>query len=141
PWPPTSTSAIEGYQVEIAEQEKMGLWHHSLLGKEHPKRKARHLMTQAGEFATIDEAGVRVNAKIDEDPASVQEVCVDGEWNSLEITAVGNTLIQRINGKVFAVLVDRDQELRTDKGWLALQDHGKGCQVAFRNIRVRKLDF
>jgi uncharacterized protein (DUF1786 family) len=25
------------------------------------------------------------------------------------------------------------------KGVIALQDHGKGCQVAFRNIRIKEL--
>ena len=35
---------IFGYQVEVAQQDVMGLWHHSLLPKDHPKKKERHLM-------------------------------------------------------------------------------------------------
>ena len=34
---------IFGYQVEIAKADVMGLWHHSLIGKDHPKRKASAL--------------------------------------------------------------------------------------------------
>ena len=30
---------VFGYQAEVAEQVKMGLWHHSLLAKEHPKKR------------------------------------------------------------------------------------------------------
>ena len=35
---------VFGYQAEVASQDKMGLWHHSLLAKDHPRKKERHLM-------------------------------------------------------------------------------------------------
>ena len=44
---------VFGYQVEVAEQAKMGLWHHSLLAKEHPKQTARHLMATAVQSNTL----------------------------------------------------------------------------------------
>ena len=59
--------------------------------------------------------------------------------NSMEIVAKGNTLIQKINGIVFATVTDKDREMSQTKGVLALQDHGKGCTVAFRNIRLKTL--
>ena len=43
---------VFGYQVEVAKADAMGLWHHSLLAKEHPKRQARFKMTTAGEKNT-----------------------------------------------------------------------------------------
>ncbi len=128
---------VYGYQVEIAQQPKMGLFHHSIMPKEHPKKKARHLMTTAGELATIDAAGVRTNSKLIEDPATVQAHYRENEWNTMEITAAGDTITQRINGEVFAILVDRDSEESRRQGLIALQDHGKGCQVAFRNVRLK----
>lgn len=127
---------VFGYQVEVAQQHKMGLWHHSLLPREHAKKKARHLMTTAGEKAVISEAGVRKNAKL-ADAAKVQSNYNEGEWNSMEIIAQGETLIQKINGVHFATLVDQDKEMSRAKGFIALQDHGKGCKVAFRNIRLK----
>ena len=129
---------VFGYQVEVAQQRKMGLWHHSLLPREHPKKKARHLMTTAGEKAVIAKDGTRVNIKLS-DAAKVQAHYKENGWNSLEILAKGSTLTQNINGQHFATLVDQDKEMSRSKGFIALQDHGKGCNVAFRNIRLKVL--
>ncbi len=128
---------IFGYQVEIAKREVMGLWHHSLLEGEHPKREARWLMTTAGERAVIAEDGTRVNTKL-EDAAVVQAHYDEHAWNTMEIIAVGDMLIQKINGVHFATLIDNDSEMSRAKGFIALQDHGKGCIVAFRNIRLKE---
>ena len=43
------------------------------------------------------------------------------------------------NGIEFAKLTDDDSEMSRRKGFIALQDHGKGCQVAFRNIQLKPL--
>jgi hypothetical protein len=128
---------IFGYQVEIARQDVMGLWHHSLIDKEHPKREARFLMTTAGEKAVINKAGVRVNTKL-EDTAEVQSHYKEHDWNTMEIIAVGDRLVQKINGVHFATLIDKDEVMSRDKGFIAFQDHGKGCTVAFRNIRLKE---
>ncbi len=128
---------IFGYQVEIARQKVMGLWHHSLLDADHPKREARHLMSTAGEKAFIDEQGNRKNTKM-ADTTEIQSHFKEHEWNTMEIIAKGDTLIQRINGVHFATLIDKDKELSRKKGWIALQDHGKGCTVAFRDIRIKE---
>jgi hypothetical protein len=128
---------VFGYQVEIAKQAVMGLWHHSLIDKEHPKREARFLMSTAGETAVIDEEGTRSNTKLSE-AAKVQSNYKEHEWNTMEIIAKGNTLIQTINGIKFATLVDHDSEMSRTKGLIAFQDHGKGCTVAFRNIRLKE---
>ena len=126
---------IFGYQVEIAEQEKMGLWHHSLLDKAHPKKEARHLMTTAGDEAVISESGERAVTSVAE-PAKVQAHYKEHDWNEMTLIAKGPKLIQKINGVVFATLIDHDTEMSRKKGWIALQDHGHGCVVAFRNVRL-----
>ena len=130
---------IFGYQVEIAQQQKMGMWHHSLLDRSHPKKKARHLMTTAGEHAVISKDGTRENTKV-ADAEKIQAHYKENEWNTLEIEAQGNVLIQRINCVEFSKLTDDDSELSRRKGWIALQDHGKGCKVAFRNIQLKLID-
>ena len=129
---------IFGYQVEVAQQNKMGLWHHSRLDREHPKKKARHLMTTAGEQAVINEDGTRENTKVAE-AETIQAHYKEGEWNTMEIEARGDVLIQRINGVEFAKLTDHDSELSRREGLIALQDHGKGCKVAFRKIELKLL--
>ena len=128
---------VFGYQVEVAKQNVMGLWHHSLIEKNHPKRKARFLMTTAGEKAIIAEDGTRMNTKLAK-ATEIQAFYKEHAWNTLEIIAEGNELIQKINGVHFATVIDRDTEMSRSKGFIALQDHGKGCVVAFRNIRMKE---
>ena len=129
---------VFGYQVEIAKADAMGLWHHSLIAKDHPKREARFLMTTAGEEAIIAPDGTRENSQVAE-AASIQEKYREHEWNTMEIIARGDRLIQKINGVHFATLVDKDSEMSRAKGWIAFQDHGKGCKVAFRKIRLKQI--
>lgn len=127
---------IFGYQVEIAEQDKMGMWHHSLLDKTHPKKELRHLMTTAGQKAAIDASGAKTTEEVSAS-GEVQSIYREGEWNDLEIVADGPLLVQKINGVTFAELIDNDAEMSRRRGWIALQDHGKGCQVAFRHIELK----
>lgn len=128
---------VFGYQVEIARAEVMGLWHHSLIAKDHPKREARFLMSTAGEKAVINKEGKRTNTKL-KDAAEVQAKYKENQWNTMEIIAKGDKLVQKINGVHFATLIDQDAEMSRAKGFIAFQDHGKGCTVAFRNIRLKE---
>jgi hypothetical protein len=127
---------VYGYQVEVATQDKMGLWHHSLLDGKHPKKKERHLMATAGQKVTLDEGGKKTTKQV-ADAKEVKAHFKDHEWNKMEIIASGDTLTQKINGVVFSTVTDRDEEMSRRKGFIALQDHGKGCIVAFRNIRLK----
>jgi hypothetical protein len=124
---------VRGYQVEIADATKMGLWHHSL----SPEKYRSHLAT-AGQRVHI---GVDGKKKIEQlvEPAKVQSVCRDNEWNELVISAVGSRLVQRINGVVFAELIDEEAKYAVQSGLLALQDHGKGCVAAFKDLRIKHL--
>lgn len=129
---------VFGYQAEVAERVKMGLWHHSLLAKEHPKKKARHLMATAGQVVTLTPEGSKTVKQV-WDPKKVQSHFKEHEWNTMEIIAKGPKLIQKVNGVMFSTVIDHDQEMSRKKGFIALQDHGKGCIVAFRKIRLKNL--
>ena len=129
---------VFGYQVEVASQDKMGLWHHSLLAKDHPKKKGRHLMATAGQVATFAPNGSKT-VKLGWDPKKVQSHFKEHEWNTMEIIAQGTKLIHKVNGVMFATVIDHDEEMSRKKGFIALQDHGKGCIVAFRKIRLKKI--
>lgn len=128
---------VFGYQVEIAPQKKMGLWHHSLLGKEDPAHDARFFMAIAGQEVTITADGEKSAKQVSPAEAIVAHFD-ESDWNTMEITAEGNTLVQKINGVVFSKVTDDDARMSRRRGVIALQDHGKGCQVAFRNIRLKE---
>lgn len=130
---------IFGYQVEVAKQDVMGLWHHSLLAKEHPKKGDRQLLTTAGQVSIIDEKGEKTIVDTS-DPAMIQAVYKENEWNEMEVLVKGETLVQKINGIVFSTLIDKDPEMSRKKGFIALQDHGKGCDVSFRNLKIKLLE-
>lgn len=127
-----------GYQVEIARQNVMGLWHHSLLDREHPKREERHLMALAGQTVKLSKSGEKALVQ-EGDGEVIKALYREHDWNTMEIIAKGNTLVQKINGIVFSMVTDLDEEMSIRSGVLALQDHGKGCTVAFRKLRLMTL--
>lgn len=69
-----------------------------------------------------------------------------GAWNQVRIEARGNHIKTWLNGHPLADYVDRDEAVRVKRGFFGLQVHSTkkqelfGKQVAFRNIRVQKLD-
>jgi hypothetical protein len=70
----------------------------------------------------------------------VSAVKPEGEWNNVEIVFNGPHLKALVNGQVVQDLnFDENEELRPRlrKGFIGLQDHA--CYVAFRNLRVKKL--
>ena len=71
-------------------------------------------MTTAGEHAFISEDGSRENVKVAE-AETIQAHYVENQWNTLEIEARGNVLIQKINGIEFAKLADNDSEMSRQK--------------------------
>jgi hypothetical protein len=120
-----------GYQVEVAPQAKMGLWHHS-----KAPAKSRHKLALAGEETVYAKDGTKSIKKV-ADPDKVKSAYKENGWNELVVIAKGPTLIQKINGVVFSQLTDYDEKYSTAKGWIAFQDHGKGTKVEFKNIRIR----
>jgi len=124
---------VRGYQVEIAAPEKMGLWHHSL----SPSKLRSHLAT-AGQSTAYAESGVKTVSQV-LSASDVQAHCGAKGWNSLKITVVDSTFVQKINGSWFATLKDEDIEHARSSGVIAFQDHGKGTVAAFRNIRLKAL--
>lgn len=129
---------VFGYQAEIARQEVIGLWHHSLLPKDHPRKEERHLMATAGQTVTIAEDGSKTVEQV-EDAEKVKSYYKEDDWNKLKIIAKGNKIVQKINGVVFSTVIDNDAKMSRKKGVIALQDHGKGCIVGFRSISFKEL--
>jgi len=122
---------VHGYQVEIAAREKMGLWHESLW-----REKERTTLATAGQKVHIAPDGSRTVA-VFADPAKLQAAVKINDWNKLIVIGEGNRLVQIINGVVLAELIDEDRTRSKRSGVIALQDHGNGCLVQYRDIRLK----
>lgn len=59
----------------------------------------------------------------------------EGQWNHFRVMAQGDHVQTWVNGE----LVSDIREKKQLKGYFAIQHHGKGGTVKFRNIRARKL--
>jgi hypothetical protein len=59
------------------------------------------------------------------------------EWFTQEVTAVGNHIIIKVNGKTTVDFVDKKNTYT--KGHFALQQHDPGTVVQFRKIEVKEL--
>jgi hypothetical protein len=63
------------------------------------------------------------------------------DWTTLEVKAVGNHLVHKINGDVTVDVTDEDPKNAEAKGLLALQVHaGPDMKVQYRSIKLKKLD-
>jgi arylsulfatase A-like enzyme len=127
---------VRGYQVEVAAKDQMGLWHHSLLSPVIDVENRRKHLATAGQRVTINHGAEKTVEQFAE-PGDIQSVFHDGEWNAMTIIARGPRLIQKINGVVFADLTDEQSMFASKSGVIAFQDHGKGTDVAFKDIRIR----
>lgn len=59
------------------------------------------------------------------------------EWFTQEVTAKGNHIVIKVNGKTTVDFVDEPATFK--KGHFALQHHDPGCVVMFRKIEVKEL--
>jgi hypothetical protein len=62
------------------------------------------------------------------------------EWTTIEVKAVGNRLIHKINGDVTVDVTDDDPKNAEAKGLLALQVHaGPKMKVQYRSVKLKDL--
>jgi hypothetical protein len=59
------------------------------------------------------------------------------EWFTQEVTAIGNHIVIKVNGKTTVDFVDNKNTYT--KGHLALQQHDPGTVAMFRKIEVKEL--
>ncbi len=74
------------------------------------------------------------SGSINEVARTRQEVRTAGRWNTFEMTAQGNRLVVRLNGKKTVDALDA----RHRRGTVALQYNGEGV-VKFRNVKLQPL--
>jgi hypothetical protein len=67
----------------------------------------------------------------------LQQLHRPDEWFTQEVTAIGNHIVIKVNGKTTVDFVD--EKNRHSKGHFALQQHDPGTVVKFRKVEVKEL--
>jgi hypothetical protein len=129
PNPKNGPYSIVGYQADI-----------------HPAANYTGMLYDEGGRGIAAERGQQVTLKAN-DQKEVQPLegkfdAVDlSDWTKLEVKAVGNHLVHKINGDVTVDVTDEDPKNAEAKGLLALQVHaGPDMKVQYRSIKLKKLD-
>ena len=70
--------------------------------------------------------------------AALDKALKFGDWNTMKIRAVGNTVTTWLNGQQMITITD--EKIGQGKGGIALQIHdGGGIKVYWKNLKIRKL--
>jgi 3-keto-disaccharide hydrolase len=70
--------------------------------------------------------------------ASQLAAVANDDWNSVHISARGNTLVHMLNGRLMSVVIDDDTPNRPVDGLIGVQVHvGPPMKVEYRNIRLK----
>ena len=123
---------VAGYQADFEAGDGWG-------GTNYEER-GRGVLAKRGQKTEIGADGKVSETGTVGDPAEIQAAIKKEDWNEYHIKAVGNRLIQTINGKVTADVTDNHAEKRMLSGILALQLHAGGpMQVSFKDIQLKRL--
>ena len=129
PNPKNGPYSIVGYQADI-----------------HPAANYTGMLYDEGGRGIAAERGQQVTLKADDQkevkPLEGKFDAVDlSDWTKLEVKAVGNHLVHKINGDVTVDVTDDDPKNAEAQGLLALQVHaGPDMKVQYRSIKLKKLD-
>lgn len=90
--------------------------------------------------AVIHEDGMREEKAIG-NPAELLKKVRRHDWNSYEVSVIGNRITLKINDVVMCSVEDHDRTYSRSRGVIALQMHpGPPMKVQFRNLRIKILD-
>ena len=124
---------VSGYQADM----EAGKTYTGILYEE----KARGILAQRGQKVVIDENGkINVVGSTGRTAEQVEASVKHGEWNTYEIIAKGNHLIQKINGEVTVDVTDEQEAKAAKSGIIALQIHaGPPMFVQIKDLRIKML--
>jgi hypothetical protein len=98
----------------------------------------RHDLAFEGEEARFSSAGIRSAQRAPF--ASQLPVFRLDDWHEYHLSAIGNELVLRVNGRVIAVAHDEDADSAEARGILAMQLHtGPTMKAQFKNLRLKNL--
>jgi hypothetical protein len=123
---------VGGYQADIADNQYLGIL--------YEEQGPRGIAAQVGERVTLLPDKKKNVEKIG-DAAQIKAGVNHKDWNEYVITAKGNHITQKLNGKTTVEVIDEDEKNRAMEGILALQIHvGPPMKVQFRDITLKMLD-
>jgi serine/threonine protein kinase len=131
-WDPNQW-VVAGYQVDIDRDN-------TYTGILFEEKTERYILAQRGQKVTIWSDGKKIETGRTGSPEELLGAIKVGEWNEYEITAIGNHIVQRINGKVMADVTDEQVDKRSMEGIVALQLYkGAAMKVQFKDIRLKEI--
>jgi 3-keto-disaccharide hydrolase len=123
---------LKGYQADADFGDRF-------TGNIHDER-GRNVIVSRGQAVriTADQQYKRLGTIAD--AAQLNGMMKANDWNQYHIIGRGPMLVQFLNGRLVAMLIDEDTKNRALEGVLGFQMHvGPPFKVAFRNIWYRKL--
>ncbi len=122
---------VIGYQADI---DRAGNW----IGSLYDEATGRGPLAKRGNKSVITEAGEVKPKLVDNSAELLKNINIDG-WNDYSISARGNHIVLKINGKVTADVTDNDPKGLDRSGLLALQLHtGPPMKIEFRKILLKR---
>jgi putative membrane-bound dehydrogenase-like protein len=105
------------------------------------EERGRGILARCGERTVIGADGkVTVTGQVG-DRAQILAAVHKDDWNEYHITAIGNHIVEKVNGVVTCEFTDEQPERRAMQGVLALQMHAgfPHFTVAFKDLRLKRL--
>ncbi|HEX4169672.1 MAG TPA: DUF1080 domain-containing protein [Bryobacteraceae bacterium] len=130
--PQVARWVMKGYQADIDLKQQY-------TGQVYEER-GRGFLALRGQISYIPD-GHKVGAigSVGES-SQLRDFIKDGGWNSIDVIARGNTLIQLINGHLMSIVIDDDQTNRKMSGEIGIQLHrlpNAAMKMETRSIRIK----
>jgi type 1 glutamine amidotransferase len=123
---------LSGYQADIDRSGKF-------IGILYSERTGRGILCQRGQKVTLRSKKDKDVENVSDPAELLKAIDMDG-WNEMEISARGNHLVTRINGKVTSDVTDEDKQQYKKSGLLGFQIHvGPPMKIEFKDIQLKRL--
>jgi len=124
---------LSGYQADIDKSGKF-------IGITYSEKTGRGILCQRGQKVTIRGKKDKDVEKLADPAELLKSIVLDG-WNEMEVTARGNHLVTKINGKTTSEVIDEEESAYVNKGLLGFQLHvGPPMKVEFKDVKLKRLD-
>jgi hypothetical protein len=129
PVTPANRFALRGYQFDIDGARRY-------VGNNY-EEKGRLFMAVRGQVTRVVGTRPPIVVATFGDEAQLGALATD-DWNTVHISARGNTLMHVLNGRLMSTTIDDDASKRPADGQIGVQVHvGPPMKVEYRNIRLK----
>jgi len=129
PVTPDNKFAMRGYQFDLDGAKRYP-------GNNY-EEKGRLFLAVRGQVTRVVGGRPPILVSTFGDAAQLAAVATD-DWNSVHISARGNTLVHMLNSRLMSVVLDDDTPNRPVDGLIGVQVHvGPPMKVEYRNIRLK----